>query len=156
MGVVGQRTTTVSTTLHGPGQDIGEETHQLSIDEMPSHNHGVAAAPQTAGNNQTSSYTHNHGGITGEAGSAAESETVVGTVAAVHTDALVAGESTHHHSIASDTHAHTMNPAGGDVPHNIIQPTLFMGNMFIYSGIPSAPGFAPASWPKNTANPPLI
>ena len=151
VGVVGQRATAVTTTLHPPGQDIGEETHQLTIAEMPSHNHGVAAAPQTAGNNQTSSYTHDHGGSTGSGGSAAESEAVFGGVGAI-----VAGSGSHTHSIAADTHAHTMNPAGGDLPHNNIQPTLFMGNMFIYSGIPYFPGFTPASWPQNTQNPPLI
>ena len=156
VGVVGQRTTTVSTTLHPPGQDIGEEEHKLSIGEMPSHNHGVAVGAQTSGNNQTSSYTHDHGGVTGDTGSAPESETVIATVIAANTTALVAGSNTHNHTIASDTHAHTLNPAGGDLPHNNIQPTLFMGNMFIYSGIPSFPGFSPASWPKNTANPPLI
>jgi microcystin-dependent protein len=123
---------------------------------MPSHNHGVAAGGQTAGNNLTSSYTHNHGGVTGDTGSAPESETVIATVIAANTTALVAGANTHNHTIASDTHTHQLNAAGGDLPHNNIQPTLFMGNMFIYSGIPSFPGFSPASWPKNVANPPLI
>jgi|LauGreDrversion4_2_1035121.scaffolds.fasta_scaffold293761_1 microcystin-dependent protein len=151
VGVVGQRSTTVTTTLHPPGQDVGEETHQLTIAEMPSHNHGVAAAPQTATNNLTSAYTHNHGGTTGDAGSAAESETVMGGIGA-----NVSGSGSHNHSITSDTHTHSLNAAGGDVAHNNIQPTLFMGNMFIYSGIPSAPGFTPSSWPKNAANPPLI
>lgn len=156
VGVVGQRTGTVSTTLHPPGQDVGEEKHQLTIAEMPSHNHGVAGGGQTAGNNTTSSYTHNHGGVTGDTGSAPESETVIATVIAANTTALVAGSNTHNHSIASDTHSHTMNAAGGDVAHNVVQPTLFMGNMFVYSGIPSHPGFTPASWPKNLENPPLI
>lgn len=163
VGIVGQRT---GTSLYGPGADVGEEEHTLTIDEMPSHNHGVAAGGQGAGNDTTSSYTHNHGGVTGDAGSAAESETVVATVAAVHTDALVAGANTHNHTIASDTHAHTMNAAGGDQPHNTIQPTLFMGNMFIYSGIPTYPGFPigpgyavnnASAWPGTTGlNPPLI
>ena len=153
VGVVGQRS---NTTLHGPGQNIGAETHTLTIPEMPSHNHGVAAAPQTAGNNLTSSYTHNHGGVTGDTGSAPESEQVISTVIAANTTALVAGSNTHNHTIASDTHSHTLNAAGGDLPHNNIQPTLFMGNMFVYSGIPSYPGFTPVSWPRNVQNPPLI
>ena len=151
VGVVGQRTGSVSTTLHPPGQDIGEEKHQLIIAEMPSHNHGVAGGGQTAGNNTTSSYAHNHGGVTGDTGSAPESES-----AASGSGVVVAGANTHNHTIASDTHSHTLNAAGGDQSHNTIQPTLFMGNMFIYSGIPSYPGFVSASWPNNTANPPLI
>jgi microcystin-dependent protein len=156
VGVVGQRTSTVSTTLHPPGQDVGAETHTLTIAQMPSHNHGVDPSPQIGTNNLTSSYTHNHGGTTGDTGSAPESESVINTVVGISTSALVAGSNTHNHTIASDTHSHSLNPAGGDQPHNNIQPTLFMGNMFIYSGVPSYPGFQPVSWPKNAQNPPLI
>lgn len=157
VGVVGQRSTAVTTTLHGPGSEVGEETHTLTIPEMPSHNHGVAAGAQTAGNNTTSSDTHDHGGITGETGSAPESETVVGTVIASHSDAVVAGSGTHHHSIAANTHSHTLHAAGGDQPHNNMQPTLFMGNMYIYSGIPTYPGFTPRTWPMSAyVDPPLI
>jgi hypothetical protein len=32
------------------------------------------------------------------------------------------------------THSHVLNPAGGDKAHNNVQPTIGMGNMFIYSG----------------------
>ena len=122
------------------GDVNGEISHQLSIGEMPSHNHtsGVALpGVNTTADGTTSSYTHNHGGNTGATGSAPESETVVGTVTAVHSDAVVAGSGTHTHSIASDTHTHTIASNGGNLYHNNMQPYLGYGNAFIYCGIPS-------------------
>jgi microcystin-dependent protein len=124
LGVVGQRSGTVNTTLHGPGSEVGEETHTLTIPEMPAHTHT---------------------GTTDAAGSAPESETVVGTVIASHTDASVAGSSTH-------THTFTTASTGGSQAHNNMQPTLFIGNVFIYSGLP-----AEGSYPGTVGlNPPLI
>ena len=122
---------------------------------MPSHNHDTAGAQvnlptgTTAGN--TSSYTHDHGGSTGNAGSAAESETVIGSVAAINTTAIVAGSGTHSHTIASDTHSHTIKSNGGDGFHNNIQPTLFYGNTFVYSGIPTM-----GSYPYTTGKNPVL
>lgn len=43
------------------GDYVGEEIHKLTIPELASHNHGVAAGVQNAANNRTSSDTHNHG-----------------------------------------------------------------------------------------------
>jgi len=128
------------TRTFAPGESVGELDHKLIQSEMPSHNHDVdglqSNAPPVTGSGNTSSYTHNHGGNTGNSGSAAESETVVATVIASHSDASVAGSSSHNHSIASDTHSHTIRSNGGDDYHNNIQPTLFYGNTFIYSGVP--------------------
>lgn len=135
VGVVGQRSTSVTTTLHGPGQDVGEETHTLTIPEMPSHNHTITDPG------------HNHSYVN-ELNDVNVNNLTTQTTAASNADlAQTTGTSTTGISI---------NSTGGSLPHNNIQPTLFMGNMFIYSGIPSAPGFTPASWPKNAANPPLI
>ena len=119
LGVVGQRTGAVTTTPHGPGTEVGEETHVLTISEMPSHTHT---------------------GTTDAAGSAAESEVVMGGIGA-----NVAGSGTH-------THAFTTNRTGGSQAHNNMQPTLFIGNVFIFSGIPTA-GFYPGTV---GLNPPLI
>lgn len=128
------------TRSYTPGQMVGELDHKLTVNEMASHNHNAATAPPGANTGvvagTTSSYTHNHGGTTGDAGSAPESETVVGTVVAVHTDAIVAGSSTHNHTIASDTHSHTIASNGGDAYHNNISPMLIVGQLFIYSALP--------------------
>jgi len=119
LGVVGERAGAVSTTLHGPGDNVGAETHTLTIPQMPAHTHT---------------------GTTDPAGSAPESELVGGGSAA-----NVAGSSTH-------VHTFTTNSTGGGLPHNNMQPTLFIGNVFIFSGVPTA-----GSYPGTVGlNPPLI
>ena len=122
--------------LFPSGTVTGEVTHRLTIAEMPSHNHNSAAGSpgaNTTAAGTTSSYTHNHGGTTGDGGNRVESETVSNVPGFT---ASVSGEGTHNHSIASDTHNHTIASNGGDQCHNNMQPTLFYGNMFIYCGIP--------------------
>jgi hypothetical protein len=39
------------------------------------------------------------------------------------------------------SHSHTISSNGGNQYHNNIQPTLFYGNTFIYSGIPMLGNF---------------
>lgn len=137
------------------GTVIGEVTHKLTVAEMPAHNHNdstgsIGANTTAAGTTSsythnhgstTSSYTHNHGGTTGDGGNAPESE---GVMSGINT-ATVSGSGTHNHSISSDTHNHTITSDththtiasnGGDACHNNMQPTLFYGNLFVYSGIP--------------------
>lgn len=132
VGVTGQRS---GTSLYGPGQDVGEEKHQLTIPEMPAHAHSITDPGHAHSYvNQQNDQNTDNAFATETAADQADLSQTTGT----------------------STTGITINSTGGDQPHNTIQPTLFMGNMFIYSGIPSAPGFAPASWPKNVANPPLI
>jgi microcystin-dependent protein len=144
------------TASYVPGHSVGELDHQLTVGEMPAHNHSNATpAPgvNSTAAGSTSSYTHNHGGSTGEAGSAAESETVSNVLGS----AVVAGSGTHSHSIASDTHSHTINSNGGDQYHNNVQPTLFYGNTFIYSGIPiSTHGVSAGIFPYTVERNPVL
>lgn len=130
---------TITMTL---GQQIGEYQHKLVMGEMPSHNHGVDGVNQISTNNSTSAVStgiilndpgHDHAyqapnpvqpalGTPGDVG--------VGTLDAQTSNSFT-GITLH-----DPTHAHTLNPAGMDQYHNNIQPTIGMGNMFIYNGRP--------------------
>ena len=120
-------------------------THTGTTEVTGDHSHGAMTG--TAG-------LHNHGGSTGPGGDAKESESADSGGGVV-----VSGEGSHTHAIASDgihshpisvdgahSHSFTTNSSGAHdhsfvttvsgngIAHNIMQPTLFMGNMFIYGG----------------------
>jgi len=133
------------------GSTIGEYVHQLSIAEMPSHNHGVAGGGQIATNNSTSMVStgitlndpqHRHTGVTDAAGWSAATiqihnlttQTGAADDAGSHTHSFTTNLNSTGITLYDPTHSHVMNPAGGDRAHNNVQPTIGMGNMFIYSG----------------------
>lgn len=108
---------------HNVGQSVGSETHTLHINEIPPHTHTGTT---------NSGGTHNHGGSTNEVGPAPYTATVSNATGG----AIVSGTGTHSHTINNDgDHVHTFitAPSGSGQPHSVMQPTLFIGNIFIYS-----------------------
>jgi microcystin-dependent protein len=133
-------------TTYVKGDISGNQLHLLTIPEMPSHNHGVDEGLQTANNNRTTENgDHNHG-ITDPGHTHSyvnQPERVDLAVSLTTTDAAdnvnetqTTGSSTTGITINNNgVHCHTMNAAGGDEYHNNMQPTIFMGNLFIFCGI---------------------
>jgi microcystin-dependent protein len=143
-------------TTHHLGDLSGEEVHLLNINEMPAHKHGSAdVTGNTNGNGITDlSGAHTHSGTTDAAGNAAESENVFGGVTA-----NVSGSGTHVHTFTtgqpSVLHHHRIGSTGGSAVHNNMQPTIFIGNMFVFGGKvrPSATNYYPFA---TGLTPPLI
>jgi len=155
MGSVGTVTDVDSRTRsYAPGDSVGELDHKLVLSEIPSHNHDnntpAVGNSTLAGNTSTANtgITHNGTGPTPSGGGSGDgyglayqdgSNTMNGSVNSgtepnlyTSIQALNLSDPGHKHQIASN---------GGDQYHNNVQPTLFYGNTFIYSGVPMIGSF---------------
>ena len=148
-GFQGQGTdVNLSTNTFALGSIIGEYVHTLSIAEMPTHNHGVSGAG-TTGNDQTSTmstsitlidpgHAHSYFNQTDDI-----SGLNLGTDGADNVDKpQTTGSNVTGITLSDPRHSHTIYAAGGSNYHNNIQPTLVIGNMFMYSGKTNYPAFA--------------
>ncbi len=133
MGIAGADPLSVLTTRL-IGATTGTETHTLTIAEMPSHSHGGFTGDTTL--------TESPAAVTSVTANNENKGINVAGTAGVTTSITVATDAT---TITPNPHNHTITAQGGGAAHNNMQPTLFLGNLFIYSGIPTY-----GTWPVTT------
>ena len=154
-GIAGTGTDSrMSTFNFSTGQQYGEYQHVLTIPEMPAHNHFGNTSTMSTGitilNNSTNIYDsgHNHQYSQTNTGSSGQFATPGNDILNsgfnngannnAHTVSSFAQiqDPQHKHNYTDPRHYHYFSTSytGGDLPHNNVQPTLTIGNMFIYSG----------------------
>ena len=117
---------------HPLGQSLGEEEHTLTINEMPSHNHTITDPGHVHGITDPG---HTHTGDRYPAGTQ-DTDNAFGTETAAD-NALTTGtvnSSTTGITVNSATTGITINNRGGGAAHNNMQPTVYIGAMFIFAG----------------------
>ncbi len=155
----------VNPTTYAIGTRTGEQRHKLTIDEMPSHKHGsVDVSGNTNGDGVTSNNgLHNHEitdpGHTHPYSNQSQTQTIFAAATPTTIDAAdnvatsnnTGSNVTGISIINNGLHNHYIGSTGGSNYHNNMQPTLFGGNMFIYSG-KNMQAYFPYTW-VNTGTP---
>ena len=145
LGTVQQST---GTSYWCVGQSPGEETHTLIVEEIPSHTHTVSdpghvhaiTDPSHAHAITDPTHSHTYLGVNSQGAASGLDNVAENSPRPTETS----GSSATGISINNNTTGITVNTnttgitnqnTGGGLPHNNMQPTLFIGNTFIYSGV---------------------
>jgi microcystin-dependent protein len=139
---------------HAIGTQVGSETHTLTIAEMPGHTHGATNVSGSTDGSGFSGISGEHTHTINDPGhthsyvnqpnqhQVAISLTTTDTADNIDVNQTTGSNTTGITINANGAHAHVIGSTGGGQAHNNMQPTYFIGNMFIYCGDPPA-----GTWP---------
>lgn len=126
-------------TARSQGDIVGTETHQLSTNELPSHSHTgtTAAAGSHSHTINDPGHTHTQTTINDDFNNSGTnppsfSGDSAGTRTWTNINSAATGITVN--SAADHTHTFTTAAFGGGQAHNNMQPTGFIGQVFIYTG----------------------
>ena len=127
---------------HGVAEDDQIASNNLTAEDTHNHSgttgNSLTSISLAAAGDHTHTYTRQNGSVGNvvivSGATVANDDTTTDNTGGAGAHNHTITDPTHAHSIANYTHSHQINPAGGDDPHNNMQPTLFYGNMFIYCG----------------------
>jgi len=126
-----------SLTTRNLGDAIGEETHTLTVAEMPSHQHSGTTSTNGSHAHTINDPGHSHTYVNNTNNQDTDNAFSTETAADNADLSATTGSSTTGIVInANGDHTHTFvsNSTGGSQPHNNMQPTLFVSNVFIFCG----------------------
>jgi microcystin-dependent protein len=169
-GIAGQPSFSngMNTSNYNIGDFTGEQQHILTLGELAQHNHGYQGLSNLDYTDLSGAHSHEvidpghrhsitdpghaHNTERGDAGSTSDvygqgtgAGTFDGNTSGASTGISVNVSTTGISLVSTINHRHAIYPAGSNLPHNNMQPTLFGGNMFIYSG-KNMQAYFPYTW----------
>lgn len=136
--VIGSIGSGTGLTTRSSGELIGEETHTMTSNEMPTHSHTGTTSSDGAHTHSITDPGHTHTQTTinddynnsGEnpPGFTADS---AGSQTWSNINSSTTGITIN--SSGAHTHTFTTNTSGSGLAFNVMQPTIFLGNCFIYT-----------------------
>ena len=136
--VIGHTGSGVGLTPRTPGTNVGAETETLDISEMPAHDHGGLTGASGEHTHGVTDPGHSHGLPINESDNndfSAQDGQAPAADGYDRANTYTTNNATTGITINSaGNHSHTISSQGGGQPFSNMQPTLFFGNLFIYSG----------------------